>query len=512
MINESEKRRPETPAAKRDGPPEGLGVRKDMVPDRVFSFEVPPTPVPESEIKEIISTEVLVVGGGISGVAAAASAVESGASAILIEKTNRFASFGGQIAAVDSRLQKKLGVKIDREELILNLVKYGANKPDQRLIRMWVENSGASMDWLLDITDAAGLAVEVQYCPPLTTFDNSKEYYPQYLGTHDFGLGNKVVQTMKKFAEKKGVKIYPFTRALQLYREGKGRVSGLLARNTKGTFIRFNASKAVVLCTGDYSANAEMMAKYCPQAAYLPSIRATSTGDGHQMAMWVGAVMEPAPHAPMSHAFASDIGNLPFLQVNIRGERFQNEDVPGQSYTNAWERQPGKAAFQIFDAKFIEESKNLGIGHGKLVLTEESVKDRMPHILTADTLEELARKMGVPVGKFKATVARYNELARMKKDLDYGKRADRLTTIEQPPFYAGRGRYALIAVMGGLNVNPELQALDKDWEAIPGLYLAGNTMGDRFAVDYPTMVPGISLGMALHFGRVAGRNAAILEK
>ena len=119
--------------------------------------------------------------------------------------------------------------------------------------------------------------------------------------------------------------------------------------------------------------------------------------------------------------------------------------------------------------------------------------------------------MEVPVETFKATVARYNELARMGKDLDFGKRPDRLTTIEKPPYYASQGGYALLIVMGGLNVNPRLQALDRDWEVIPGLYLAGSTMGNRFAVDYPTIVPGLSNGMALHFGRVVGQNAVTLE-
>ena len=115
--------------------------------------------------------------------------------------------------------------------------------------------------------------------------------------------------------------------------------------------------------------------------------------------------------------------------------------------------------------------------------------------------------MAVPAGALKATVARYNELARLGKDLDFGKRADRLTTIDRPPYYASKGFYLLLAVMGGLNINTKLQALDKDWQAIPGLYLAGNTMGNRFSGDYPTMCPGLSHGMAIHFGRIAGLNA-----
>jgi fumarate reductase flavoprotein subunit len=114
----------------------------------------------------------------------------------------------------------------------------------------------------------------------------------------------------------------------------------------------------------------------------------------------------------------------------------------------------------------------------------------------------------LPVNTFKATIKRYNELARTGKDLDFGKRPDRLSTVDKPPYYAGKAGYSLLAVMGGLNINPNLQPVDKDWRPISGIYLAGNTMGNRFAGDYPTMCPGLSHGMAIHFGRIAGLNAA----
>ena len=128
--------------------------------------------------------------------------------------------------------------------------------------------------------------------------------------------------------------------------------------------------------------------------------------------------------------------------------------------------------------------------------------------MKADTIEELGRKMGVPVETFKATVARYNELAVQGKDLDFGKRSDRLHPIDKPPFYVGVIEQSILVVMGGLNVNPRLQPLDADWKVIPGLYLAGNTVGNRFAVDYPTMCPGLTHGMAYVTGRLAALNAA----
>ena len=223
-------------------------------------------------------------------------------------------------------------------------------------------------------------------------------------------------------------------------------------------------------------------------------------------------MMEPAPHAPMSHGIAGPLGVAAFLQVNLKGERFHNEDVPTQSYTNVVERQPGQQAWQIFDSKYPEELPHMGIGLGKMnEATDVARQSVEKQAVTANTIEELAEKMGVPIETFKATVARYNELARMGKDLDFGKRPDRLTTIDKPPYYAGKGLYFFLAVIGGINVNTRLQPLDKDWEAIPGLYVAGNLVGNRFAVDYPTMCPGLSHAMALVYGRIAGQNASTLE-
>ena len=494
----------------RTAPP--IRKRKDMVPDREYSFEKPPAPVPSGDIKETIEAEVVVVGAGVSGLSAALSATEAGARTVLIEKMAGCQGRGYDNAFIDSRLQKKMGIEMDKDEIILNLLKYGNNQADQRLVRMWAEGSGETADWLLDMTDAAGLQVTIIQYPPLPAFDNATEYYPQYPVTHQFKSERLVSKCLLSNAVKKGVVPYFKTRARQLIRKRKGRVTGVIAQNAAGDYIQFNAKKAVILCTGDYGNNAEMVAKYCPQASYIASSIPTSTGDGHQMAMWVGAVMQPVPHGTMIHGPAGPMGNATYLQVNLLGERFQNEDVPVQSYINAVQRQPGRICWQIFDSKYPEEIPYQGMGLGKvLIVTDEIRRETDKIALVADTIEELAEKMKIPAETFLATVKRYNELARLGKDLDFGKRPDRLTTIDRPPYYAGKGGYDLLAVVGGLNVNTKLQPLDGDWKVIPGLYLAGNTIGNFYAVDYTTMCPGLSHGSAIHFGRLAGINAATLS-
>jgi fumarate reductase flavoprotein subunit len=151
----------------------------------------------------------------------------------------------------------------------------------------------------------------------------------------------------------------------------------------------------------------------------------------------------------------------------------------------------------------------MGVGLGRFLEVHPIVRTAFEtETLSADTLEELAKKMDVPIKTFMATVERYNYLASIGKDLDYAKYPERLTTIDKPPFYAGLSKREFLVVLGGLNTNLRLQPLDADRKVIPGLYLAGNMVGNRFAVDYPVMCAGLSHGFAYVTGRLAGQYAA----
>lgn len=506
------------------------------------SFEVPPPAIPTQDINETFTSDIVVVGAGTSGKSAALTAAEEGASVIQIDKHTTFRWAGGHIAAIGSRVQKKLGIEVDKDDVCLALMRYAANKPNQRLLRLWADNSGAVMDWLMDILEPLGIETVMLQAPFPDWFDWKQENYPEFPVCHyqrppnikpgapdlDHSILLNAVQDR---AIKLGVDIRYQTRGMQLIREGSGGVSGIIARDKDNNYVKFNARKAVILCTGDYGNNPEMMQKYCPIAAdvalernvymanpwgIIDSPEPLNVGDGHLMAMWVGAVMEEGPHAPVAHPFPrldgpphrSPFGTSAHLRVNIKGERYENEDVPGQSIANSLRRQPGKKVWLVCDSKWPEELPRMGMGLGRITEVNDAVRERIEKTaLSADTIEELARKMEVPVETFKTTIARYNELAKQGKDLDFGKRPDRLFPVEKPPFYAGILEQCILVVLGGLNTNEKLQPLDADWNVIPGLYLAGNTVGNRFAVDYPTMCPGLSHGMAWVTGRLAALNA-----
>ena len=496
-----------------------------------YTYRLPSRVIARKAIKENTTVDIVVVGAGTSGKAAALAAAQSGARVLQIDRHTTFRYSGGHIAAIDSSLQKKLGIKIDKHEVCLQLMRYGGNMPNQKILRLWADLSGQTMDWVMAMTDSAGVETKMYQWPRPAGFDPRTEYYPDFPVAHfqsdgvHAGLNHSLsLSVLEKNARGLGVEIRYQTRALQLIRKGQGRVTGVIVCDRHGDYRQFNARKAVVLCTGDYGNNPWMMRRYCPhgvEAALENNIYMTrnedlriapeplNTGDGHQMAMRVGAVMEPGLHAPMAHATAGPLGNAPFLRVNAHGLRYENEDVPAQSIANSLVRQPGKKAWQIYDAKWEKEMEGMGIGLGRFTEVNAMIRDKLANqTIEAETIEALAAKMEVSPENLKNTINCYNAMAREGKDKDFGKRADRITTIDQPPFFAGHTTQEFLVVLGGLNTNLRLQPLDADTRVIPGLYLAGNTVGNRFAIDYPVMCPGLSHGMAYVTGRLAGQNAS----
>jgi fumarate reductase flavoprotein subunit len=525
---------------------------------KTYPWETPPASIPDSKIKEKVTMEIVIIGCGVSGAAASASATEAGAKVIVIDKHTTYNSRGSDNAAIDSKVQKKLGVKLDKDEVVLALQKYSGNRSDQRLLRLWADNSGKIIDWISDMQEAAGYTTILRYWPEPDGFDRKKEYYQQFPVVHNFSGGQAgLVETFMAYATKRGAEFRFNTRAVQLIRKSQGRVAGVIAQDQDGNYIQFNATKAVILCTGEYGHDYEMMAAYCPNgAAYAegsPYNPPVNTGDGHKMGIWVGGLMQPAPHAPLDHTSGGSMGNSAFLHVNNLGERYENEDTDSGANSNSMRRYPGNCYWQIYDAKYQDEVGKLGFGFlkgaemnnqgggapgggaggapgGGAGFTAGAPGGAFGNAaggrggapggsggsgappegekVQANKIADLARKMKVPVDTLKATITRYNELCKLGKDFDFGKRSDRLTTIEKPPFYASQALIGFLVALGGFYVNTRLQMLDKDQKPIEGIYCAGNTVGNRFGVDYPLLCPGLSHAFAWTTGYLSGKSAA----
>jgi hypothetical protein len=371
-------------------------------------------------------------------------------------------------------------------------------------------------------------------------FDNATEYYPQFQSSIAFGTlfenkwGDAVAAQYTKSVEH-GAEYLFETTGKELILQDDGVVVGVYAQKKDGSYIKALANKAVVLATGDYGNNEKMVKVLNPEFYEalnngLTNIP-TSTGEGHKMAVWAGARMEPAPHAHMSHSFAGGfggIGSTAALHLNLHGKRFMNEDVPGQIFTNQLLRQPGHTSFQIFDSTWPAQVLKQSVGHGNMdlsngfdqaaiettlaaALADDGSNPMLP--LGANTIDELLAKMypndTATQNTAKAAIARYNALADAGFDEDFGCRADRLFPLKTGPFYASRSFVAAGVTTAGVMVDERLRVLKaEDLKPIPGLWAVGNVAGGRYSIDYPTTSPATSHGTAITFGRAIGKETA----
>jgi succinate dehydrogenase/fumarate reductase flavoprotein subunit len=222
-----------------------------------------------------------------------------------------------------------------------------------------------------------------------------------------------------------------------------------------------------------------------------------------------------------------------FLLLNTKGERFINEDAPGQEINNQIENLPDRMAWQFIDGNWKKHVPNVYPSHGSVCyiaekedLESNKIYNKLSTIdnyinpelinkavkngklLKADSLEDLIDKTGLPKESAMQSIKRYNELCGNKADVDYGKNPLRLFDVSKPPFYAAKFTPAkMIAIMGGLQSDEETRCYDEQGKIILGLYVAGNIQGNRFAVEYPLTVPGLSHSMAITFGKIAGKNS-----
>lgn len=482
-------------------------------------YKSAPASIPDDEILETESADIVIIGGGISGAVAAATAVEEGKSVIVLQKADTALSHGSGAAAWNSKMQQEAGVEFDPWEAVTEWNRQGENRANLDLLKTWIYNSGPTIDW------AANLTTDVEGVGPVVLGGADGMEYPDsfnfcYRTVHAWvGEMKALAQWLLDYTEQQGGTVHYSTPAVQMVREkdGAGRVSAVIAQKSSGEYLRVNAADAVILAAGDYGNNPAMRAEYLPHAEGLLSAYSQdiNTGDGQLMGMWVGGKMQPAPHASNIH-FDPPIGipdvagsGEPWLFVNMNGERFCNEDVQyGQIYAPDM-NQPEYCHFQVFDDNFRTDLPDMGSGMMKKeppvdIAVSVDAAVAAGDVPTGDTLADLAQAMGVPVDALQKTVERYNTLCEAGYDDDYGKQAGRLKPIKVAPFYAVKRRPGVLCTLNGIITNGRCQALDEANEVIEGLFAVGNCQGDFFGgLEHQMVIPGMSLGRAMTTGRVA---------
>ena len=472
-------------------------------------------PIDEADVADIVDVDVVVCGAGWAGCCAATAAAEGGASVVLLQKGDAIACNGGEIAAFGDKVHEHYDEIIDPEQYISDLM-YTANfRIDENVVRRFVAKSGEAMDWLMGIVED-----KVAY-PELSLQKHDVrggiDWYSSAVSFNGGGGVMALSPLLLEYAASVGdIDVRYNTPACQLVQDENGAIVGVIAKAEDGTYVKFNTAKGVILATGGYEFNWERLKK-CIRPRDL-AVRAYvngcvgNTGDGHEMGLAVGGMEDEYPHCFVNDpsgtlsgvAFGAAIH--PFLRVNDFGVRFVNEAIPSNFLANAVSSQPGAHDWVIADSKMatdMEKIRDLVIPG---TTPESEAETFMKDSETADTLEELAEKMGVNPDAFVASVERYNELCAKGDDEDFHKPADKLSDVTQPPFYACNEGQILLATENGLVVNSDAAVMNGQTKMpIPGLYAVGTCAGSMFHDTYPHHCSGISLGRALTYGWIAGR-------
>ncbi|MBR9727776.1 FAD-binding protein [Shewanella intestini] len=492
-----------------------------------WSWETVPAPIPESKIVKTIKSEIVVIGAGIAGLAAAARASELGGKVAVVEKHTDVRICGLMFGATNSKLMQKNNIKCDKEQVVVDWLKTCGDRPQEELVRLYVDRSPEVIDWLIEKAEGHGCPVHLyngQY--------KGKNHF-EHMGTHIFeynffpgqGINHAPGWMLKMQCEEaKDVDFYFENHVEQLLKKD-GKIIGCVAKTKEG-YVKYLGSKGVLLATGDISHDREMLECFAPvgllpkKVIYPP--KPLNTGDGHKMGFWVGAQPDLGDWPTMLHPLAYSWQQFGFIHVNTQGNRFMNEDTWIQAKSIKILTQPGNKdyAFTVFDSNWKEQlARTIPVGGGQFWdgmernITQEWTPDldvkRLENDIEsgiafkADTLEELADLIGVDKKIFSSTIKRYNELSDAGVDSDYGKNPIMLNSIKEGPFYATKHGPALLAVTGGLLVNNKIQVLDENHQPIPGLYAAGNVSGGRYGVDYPVTINGTSLMTATMWGYIA---------
>ena len=529
--------------------------------------------IDESKVAKTVDVDVAVVGCGIAGVAACRSVAEDGGLVAAFEKADGPQCRSGEYAVINGRVQAKWGRDTWTREQIDDIIDSHMVESTYRckrsIMSKWAHNIGETFDWWVEANPDLYYAETTRSAIPDESADNfiipifyplpehydwKQERFPCYPTSVEFKPDQHVTveANMQKAIDTGNVQTFYGCFVEKLIMED-GRCVGLYARDAAtGEYIKCNASKGVILSTGDYSQNTKMLKHFCPEVienniqCLFTNVDVegnfTNQGDGIQLGMWAGAQVQQS-HAPMIHhmgggadlAGVGVMGNAGFLNLDLNGKRFMNEDLPGQQLENQIELQKNRESWQIFDSNWPQQLPYMPAAHGGACYYEDYASEdegpknnttyrnyKSPYqleaavadgrALKADTLEELVAKIYPDDTAAQQTaldsIQRYNELAKAGYDEDFHKPASRMWAVENGPFYADKFTTALLLVcIGGLESDEDCHTFDADRNVIPGLYVAGNIQGNRFATEYPIGLKGVSHSMAMYYGYVAGKNA-----
>ncbi|WP_417134999.1 FAD-binding protein [Rubneribacter badeniensis] len=561
----------------------------------VIDWLGPKPEIDEADIVQTVDTEILVLGGGNAGIQCALAAAEGGAKVDVVEKATEDARKvkGEDIGHCNSKFLIDQGYgPYDVGEIVEEFCIRCGGRVRPEILRKYVANSGEAVDHMMDLVQwpddriklcATTIEPDVSPCDPsqvicqvpgialdgYTDWPMKRGGYRSWPGTamfmgtirHDIDEenGNGVgafsrLDEVQQFSILKGQELgatWHFNEtATVLVQDEQGAVTGAITEGPDG-YVKYNASKAVVLATGDYSQNADMLWGLQDELVEW-AMRAGKTkedlvgmspnmGEGIKMACWAGGFVEASPRATNQNGSGANgpWGVCPMLWLNANGDRFMNEASVQQNFPEII-RQPKGLIAAITDANWAESVKNGAPDHGSpnfgrveyfTELQEDMEKVELDNpegtecrtmciaerthkvVYGSETLEGLLGILGYEGEALEnalASIERYNELCHAGIDSDFGKDAECMIPVETPPFYASTAQNQRwlnvgLGTMGGLETDDDMNVTDKDGNPIPGLYAIGRCLGGTFGFSNPNPWAGKNIGSAVTLGRVCGK-------
>jgi len=465
--------------------------------------------------------DVVVIGSGASGLAAALTAAEGGARVIVFEKQRTpggTSNFFEGMFAVESRMQQEHYIEYSRDEAFRSIMEYSHWKANPRLVRAIVNESSETISWLQQQgVEFSGVTINMPKSP--------RTYH---IVT---GAGLAVVKALVTKAKEKGVDLRLGTPVNRIIKEG-GNISGVLVEGDSDD-IRISA-KTVVIASGGFANNKEWIKKYTGfelNKNLLPIGNVDKFGDGIRMAWEVGAaeegigVVELYRAGPITTEISGQVEwptVQPDLWVNPHGERFCDESIAfyDTSVGNVNAKFKEGYTYSLFDTSILQRLGEKGLDKGVTVRTppctklsdfykelEILFKKGNTDVSVADSIEELAEKMGVDAAVLKSTVDEYNHFCEKKHDDVFAKDPKYLHPLKGPKFYAVKAHTIFLGTMGGIKISHNTEVIDKKENVIPGLYAAGFDAGGMYGDSYHIQVAsGSSVGFAFNSGRIAGKS------
>ncbi len=474
-----------------------------------------------------LECDVVIIGAGPSGLAASVQAADDGAKVMVFEKANVVggaANMGMGPLGIGTKQQQAQMVDIDVERAFKMFMDYTHWRVDANLVKKYFENSASTIEWLEDM----GLE-----------FAGAYKYFPKSEATWHIvavngGIGRNggaiMNKTMMEKGKELGVEYFLETPAKKILKDESGKICGILATDNTGEEIEVSC-KAVIIGTGGAGDNPQVIKD---RIGYtfgedmfnfaIPGLK----GEGIKMAMEAGAATTDMNVEMIYILPNSDFGPdcipatfmQPNLMVNRLGRRFINEEeMQNTTFTgNAISVQPGRIGYSIIDSSILKGYKKRGLDVTNFVHHPENIDDfeqavddsiaaNNPDVVKADSIEELAEKLGIDPEKLVDTVDEYNDMCD-SYDEQFFKDRKFMKPIRKAPFYAGKFRPSGYGTLGGIKINDDAQVLDNDWNPIPGLFACGTDTCTIYGDSYMFLLPGNTMGYCLNTGRFAGEGAA----